>query len=139
MAEQPNSMADNTPALMSALMDNFPDMIHSVDDGGNIVFFNNKALELLGYAPEELDGPALGDREPHVLEHLPGRELDDEHLLRLVGGGAHRGVREREERHRPDERRLDALFAQDLDRLDDAVVRAGNADHGVVELCRAVE
>lgn len=41
-------------ALIGALMDGFPDMIHSVDETGNIVFFNSQALELLGYTAEEL-------------------------------------------------------------------------------------
>jgi PAS domain S-box-containing protein len=54
-----NLLADpNNPsqALLSALMDGFPDMIHSVDEQGNIVFFNTKALDLLGYSADELTG-----------------------------------------------------------------------------------
>lgn len=36
------------------LLDNFPDIIHSVDDDGNIVYANNTAVKLLGYTREEL-------------------------------------------------------------------------------------
>lgn len=43
-------------ALIGALMDGFPDMIHSVDEQGNIVFFNSKAVELLGYPAGDLAG-----------------------------------------------------------------------------------
>jgi len=46
----------NAPDLFSLLLDNFPDMIHSVDDQGNIVFFNRAALALLGYSEEEFTG-----------------------------------------------------------------------------------
>ena len=37
-----------------ALIADFPDMIHSVDGGGNIVFVNRMATQLLGYAQAEL-------------------------------------------------------------------------------------
>lgn len=40
--------------LFQILLDNFPDMIHSIDTSGNIVYANRKATELLGYAHEEL-------------------------------------------------------------------------------------
>ena len=36
--------------IFEILLDNFPDIIHSVDDSGNIVFTNRKAESLLGYA-----------------------------------------------------------------------------------------
>jgi PAS domain S-box-containing protein len=69
MADQTNGTQGNTLALLSALMDNFPDMIHSVDQEGNIVFFNNKALELLGYTAEELVGMNIRKLyAPEILE-----------------------------------------------------------------------
>lgn len=36
------------------LLDNFPDMIHSIDDSGDIVYANKTAEELLGYSHDEL-------------------------------------------------------------------------------------
>lgn len=43
-----------TLKLFDALIDTFPDMIHSVDSQGNIVYFNRTATQLLGYAEDEL-------------------------------------------------------------------------------------
>ena len=40
--------------IFEILLDNFPDMIHSVDEDGNIVFTNKRAETLLGYAHDEL-------------------------------------------------------------------------------------
>ncbi len=40
--------------IFEILLDNFPDIIHSVDDKGNIVFTNKKAESLLGYTEDEL-------------------------------------------------------------------------------------
>ncbi len=69
MVDQTNGMQSNTLALLSALMDNFPDMIHSVDQQGNIVFFNNKALDMLGYTAEELTGMNIRKLyAPEILE-----------------------------------------------------------------------
>lgn len=69
MVEHTNGMQGNTLAMLSALMDNFPDMIHSVDHDGNIVFFNNKALEMLGYTAEELTGMNIRKLyAPEILE-----------------------------------------------------------------------
>lgn len=52
--------ADDQPAdtvrLLDALLDNFPDMIHSLDTQGNIVYVNRTATQLLGYAADELYG-----------------------------------------------------------------------------------
>lgn len=59
----------NNPNLFSLLLDNFPDMIHSVDDAGNIVFFNRAAPVLLGYTEEELRGMNIRQLyAPEVLE-----------------------------------------------------------------------
>lgn len=40
--------------IFEILLDNFPDMIHSIDDDGNIVYTNKTAEILLGYSREEL-------------------------------------------------------------------------------------
>jgi len=40
--------------IFEILLDSFPDMIHSVDDDGNIVYTNRRAESLLGYTKEEL-------------------------------------------------------------------------------------
>lgn len=38
----------DSASLLSAWMDNFPDMIHSVDEQGNIMFLNRMGLSLHG-------------------------------------------------------------------------------------------
>ena len=43
-----------TLKIFDALIDNFPDMIHSVDSEGNIVYTNRTATQLLGYTESEL-------------------------------------------------------------------------------------
>jgi len=69
MTVKANGVQINSPTLFGALMDNFPDMIHSVDDRGNIVFFNNMALELLGYTESQLTGMNIRQLyAPEVLE-----------------------------------------------------------------------
>lgn len=40
--------------IFEILLDNFPDMIHSIDPKGNIVYTNRTAERLLGYTREEL-------------------------------------------------------------------------------------
>ncbi|MCK5850339.1 MAG: PAS domain S-box protein [Kiritimatiellae bacterium] len=42
--------------IFEILLDSFPDMIHSIDDKGNIVYTNKTAEILLGYTGEELLG-----------------------------------------------------------------------------------
>lgn len=42
--------------IFEILLDNFPDMIHSIDDEGNIVYTNKTAESLLGYTCDELLG-----------------------------------------------------------------------------------
>ena len=42
--------------IFEILLDSFPDMIHSIDDQGNIVYTNKTAEKLLGYTKEELLG-----------------------------------------------------------------------------------
>ena len=59
----------NAPNLFGALMDSFPDMIHSVDEQGNIVFFNSMAQSLLGYTEEQLSGMNIRQLyAPEILE-----------------------------------------------------------------------
>lgn len=43
-----------TDSIFQMLLDNFPDMIHSVDDEGNLVYTNRTAETLLGYTGDEL-------------------------------------------------------------------------------------
>jgi len=40
--------------IFEILLDNFPDMIHSIDDEGKIIYTNGTAEALLGYSREEL-------------------------------------------------------------------------------------
>ncbi len=40
--------------IFEVLLDSFPDMVHSVDDDGNIIYTNKTAEALLGYTCEEL-------------------------------------------------------------------------------------
>ncbi len=42
--------------VFEIILDNFPDIIHSIDDQGNIVFTNRTAEHLLGYTHDELLG-----------------------------------------------------------------------------------
>ena len=42
--------------IFEILLDSFPDMIHSIDDDGNIVYTNKTAERLLGYSRDELLG-----------------------------------------------------------------------------------
>ena len=41
-------------SIFEILLDNFPDVIHSIDDDGNIVYTNRTAETLLGYSRDEL-------------------------------------------------------------------------------------
>jgi len=69
MTENTNGLQMNTPDLFGALMNSFPDMIHSVDDQGNIVFFNSAAPRLLGYTEAELAGMNIRQLyPPEILE-----------------------------------------------------------------------
>ena len=64
-----NHMEINNADIFEVLLDNFPDMIHSVDDNGQIVYANKTAEKLLGFSQEEL--LSMNIREiyaPSVLE-----------------------------------------------------------------------
>lgn len=57
--------------IMDVLLDYFPDIVHSVDKSGQIVFTNRRAVELLGYSRDELLG--MNVREiyaPEILEDM---------------------------------------------------------------------
>ena len=43
-----------TDDIFAIVIENFPDMIHSVDEDGQIVYANAKAENLLGYSRDEL-------------------------------------------------------------------------------------
>lgn len=58
--------------IFKILLDNFPDMIHSIDDHGRIVYTNRTASTLLGYTVEELSG--MNIREIYAEEVLPALE-----------------------------------------------------------------
>ena len=50
-----------TTDLYETLLDDFPDIVHSVDETGTIVFTNKKAERLLGYSREELLSMSVRD------------------------------------------------------------------------------
>ena len=62
----------DTVKLFDTLMEDFPDMIHSVDNAGNIVYFNRMAMRLLGYTADELQ--ALNIRQLYPAEILEAVE-----------------------------------------------------------------
>ena len=47
--------------LYETLLDDFPDIVHSVDENGMIVFTNKKAETLLGYSRDELLSMSVRD------------------------------------------------------------------------------
>ena len=47
--------------IFEILLDNFPDMIHSIDEDGKIVYTNQTAERLLGYSRDELLGMQIRD------------------------------------------------------------------------------
>ncbi len=56
MFAKTDGKAFETVKIFDALIDNFPDMIHSVDERGDIVYVNRTASLLLGYTENELLG-----------------------------------------------------------------------------------
>ena len=67
--------------LYETLLDDFPDIVHSVDENGMIVFTNKKAETLLGYSREELLSMSVRDiYAPEVLHDVDSgfSELKDE-------------------------------------------------------------
>ena len=64
--------------IFQTIIDHFPDIIHSVDGNGNIVFANNMAEELFGYPLEEL--LTMNVRELYADEVLHALEAGFENL-----------------------------------------------------------
>ena len=67
--------------LYETLLDDFPDIVHSVDEDGMIVFTNKKAETLLGYSRDELLSMSVHDiYAPEVLHDVDSgfSELKDE-------------------------------------------------------------
>lgn len=59
----------DTAAAFTSLIDQFPDMIHSLDRNGNIVYVNRAASLLLGYTEAELRGMNIKSLyPPEILE-----------------------------------------------------------------------
>lgn len=79
-----------TLRIFDSLIDNFPDMIHSVDNKGNIVYFNRTATHLLGYTEKEL-------RSMNIRQLYPPEILD----------AVEKGFREVQE---TGEKRVESLF-----------------------------
>lgn len=61
MSKFNNQISDDKQDLLELLVDNFLDIIHSVDTNGNIIATNKRATELLGYTKEELLGMNIKD------------------------------------------------------------------------------
>lgn len=60
-----------TDSLEKAIIQHFPDSIHSVDEAGTFIFTNRAAEKLLGYLPGELIGQKLSDLyNPEVLRFV---------------------------------------------------------------------
>ena len=64
--------------IFQTIIDHFPDIIHSVDGGGNIVFANNMAEELFGYPLKKL--LTMNVRELYADEVLEALEEGFENL-----------------------------------------------------------
>ncbi len=57
--------------IFEIILDNFPDIIHSIDDNGNIVFTNHAAELMLGYSRSELYGMNIRQiYAPEILEAM---------------------------------------------------------------------
>jgi len=69
-----------TANIYEILLDNFPDMIHSVDPDGNILYANRTASRILGYTNEEL--LSMNIREVYAPEILPALERGFKELRR---------------------------------------------------------
>lgn len=67
-----NEQEIQTENIFEILLDSFPDMIHSVDREGNIVYANQTASTLLGYSNEEL--LSMNIRQVYAPEIVPALE-----------------------------------------------------------------
>lgn len=63
--------------VFEILLHNFPDMIHSIDDAGNIVYTNKAAETLLGYTHDELLSMNICDLYPEELRAVVEEGFSD--------------------------------------------------------------
>ena len=66
--------------IFGILLDSFPDMIHSVNEAGDIVYANRTAEQLLGYSHEELY--SMNVRQIYADEIIKDMELGFQELKR---------------------------------------------------------
>lgn len=59
LSTKDNFLPQGDKELFDSVFLNFPDMIHSVNEQGQICYANHKASELLGYSNEELIGKSI--------------------------------------------------------------------------------
>jgi PAS domain S-box-containing protein len=60
-----------TSDIFEVIIENFPDIIHSLDNEGNIIMTNKKAESLLGYTQEEMLGMNIGQiYDDEILEDV---------------------------------------------------------------------
>lgn len=59
LSTKDNFLPEGDKELFDSVFENFPDMIHSVNDEGIICYANQKASELLGYKKSELIGKSV--------------------------------------------------------------------------------
>ena len=79
--------------LYETLLDDFPDIVHSVDENGTIVFTNKKAETLLGYSRAELLSMSVRDiYAPEVLRAVDSgfSKLKDEGTMSVESVLVHR-------------------------------------------------
>ena len=79
--------------LYETLLDDFPDIVHSVDENGMIVFTNKKAETLLGYSREELLSMSVRDiYAPEILHAVDSgfSKLKDEGTMSAKSVLVHR-------------------------------------------------
>lgn len=67
--------------ILETVLANFPDVVHSVDSTGKLVFTNKKEEELLGYTREEL--LSMNVRDLYAAEDIAGMQLGFEELKKI--------------------------------------------------------
>ena len=78
------------------LVEHFPDMIHSVDTDGNLVYVNRAATALLGYSADELRGLNIRQLYPPEIQEAVERGFRD---VKQGGGEARREPADGQGRH----------------------------------------